>query len=68
MGKLGKKPQRTPSYRPDKPRRQAVVTLAGRDWHLGRYGTKASHVEYDRLVAEWVIGGGTPTCRDGGAQ
>lgn len=57
MGKLDKKPDRTPSYRRHKPSGQAVVTLDGRDWYLGRYGTKASHAEYDRLVAEWLVGG-----------
>jgi integrase len=37
--------------------KQAVVTLSGRDHYLGPYGTKASHVEYDRLISEWLAGG-----------
>ena len=36
---------------------QAVVTLAGRDHYLGPHGTKASRLEYDRLIAEWIAAG-----------
>lgn len=57
MSIVGKKPHRAPSYRQHKPSGQAVVTLDGRDWYLGKFGTKASHAEYDRLVAEWLAGG-----------
>lgn len=48
---------RTPSYRLHKPTGRAVVTLAGRDVYLGKYGSEASRLEYDRLVAEWLVGG-----------
>ena len=48
---------RTPSYRLHKPSGQAVVTLDGRDFYLGRYGTATSRAEYDRLIAEWLQNG-----------
>lgn len=48
---------RVPKYSKHKASGQAVVTLAGRDHYLGRYGTKASRAEYDRLIAEWLAAG-----------
>jgi integrase len=48
---------RTPSYRHHKPSGQAVVTLDGRDFYLGRYGTAESRAEYDRMIAEWLTNG-----------
>jgi integrase len=33
------------------------VTISGREHYLGPHGTKASHVEYDRLVGEWLAAG-----------
>lgn len=48
---------RTPSYRKHKPTDQAVVTLNGKDLYLGRYGTKESKAEYDRLIGEWLASG-----------
>jgi len=48
---------RTPSYRLHKPTGQAVVTLDGRDFYLGRFGSTASRAEYDQLVAEWLANG-----------
>src|SRR5690242_11069421 len=48
---------RTPSYRLHKPTRQAVVTLNGRDFYLGRHGSPESRAEYDRLIAEWLSHG-----------
>lgn len=47
-----------PSYRKHKATGQAVVTLSGRDFYLGPYGTKASKDEYDRRVREWNAAGG----------
>lgn len=47
----------TPKYRKHKASGQAVVTIAGRDHYLGPYGTKASRIEYDRLVGEWLAAG-----------
>lgn len=48
---------RTPKYRKHKPTGQAVVTLDGRDFYLGKHGTAASRREYDRLIAEWLDNG-----------
>jgi integrase len=33
------------------------VTLGGRDFYLGPYGSPQSRAEYDRLVAEWLANG-----------
>lgn len=48
-----------PKYRRKKIRDKfyAVVTLNGKDFYLGRHGSKASKVEYDRLIGEWLVGG-----------
>jgi integrase len=46
-----------PKYRRHRATGQAVVTIAGRDHYLGRYGTKASEVQYDRLIGEWIAAG-----------
>jgi integrase len=45
---------RVPSYRRHKPSGQGVVTLNGRDHYLGKWNTKASRREYDRLIGEWL--------------
>lgn len=37
---------------------QARVTLNGRTFYLGKYGSKESKQEYHRLCAEYVAGGG----------
>jgi integrase len=50
-------PRRVPSYRLHKRSGQAVVTLDGRDFYLGPFGSVASRAEYDRLVAEWMANG-----------
>jgi len=47
----------TPKYREHRASGQAVVTLYGRDVYLGPYGTKASRIEYDRLIGEWLAAG-----------
>lgn len=44
---------RTPSYRLHKPSGHAVVTITGKDYYLGRHGTKESKQAYKRLIAEW---------------
>ena len=49
--------KRVPSYRRHKPSGQAVVTLGGRDIYLGKWNTKASQAEYDRLIGEWLVAG-----------
>jgi len=33
------------------------VTLSGQDFYLGPHGTKASKIEYDRLIGEWLANG-----------
>jgi len=48
---------RTPSYRLHKPTGQAVVTLDGRDFYLGRHDSPESRAEYDRVIAEWLTNG-----------
>jgi integrase len=47
----------TPKYRKHRATGQAIVTIAGRDHYLGPHGTKASRIEYDRIVAEWLAAG-----------
>ena len=43
-----------PKYRLHRSSGQAVVTLDGRDRYLGPWRSKASKIEYDRLIAEWL--------------
>ena len=43
-----------PKYRKHKATGQAIVTIQGRDFYLGPHGTKASKLEYDRLIGEWL--------------
>ncbi|HPM82408.1 MAG TPA: site-specific integrase, partial [Candidatus Anammoximicrobium sp.] len=43
-----------PRYRKHRASGQAIVTLGGKDVYLGPHGTKASHREYDRVIAEWL--------------
>ena len=54
---MSKRKTRTPSYRHHKSSGQAVASLNGRDFYLGKYGTDASRAEYDRLIAEWLVNG-----------
>jgi integrase len=49
-----------PKYRKHRKSGQAVVTLNGRDHYLGKFDSKASHVEYDRLIGEWLAAGRNP--------
>jgi len=51
----------TPKYRRHKASGQAVVTIAGRDHYLGPWRSKASRVEYDRLIGEWLAAGRPPS-------
>lgn len=46
-----------PKYRKHKRSGQAIVTLSGKDLYLGPHGTKASKLEYDRLIGEWLANG-----------
>jgi hypothetical protein len=49
--------RQVPRYTKHRASGQAVVTLSGDDFYLGPYGTKASKLEYDRLIAEWLARG-----------
>lgn len=46
-----------PRYRLHKASGNAVATIGGVDHYLGRHGSKASRLLYDRLLAEWLAGG-----------
>jgi hypothetical protein len=46
-----------PTYRRHKSTGQAVVTLDGRDFYVGKYKSKKSRDEYDRLVGQWQANG-----------
>jgi hypothetical protein len=46
-----------PSLRHHKPSGQAVVTLSGRDYYLGKHGSGEAKAEYDRLISEWLVHG-----------
>ncbi len=50
-------PSKVPSYRRHRPSGQAVATLGGRDHYLGKWNSKASRAEYDRLIGEWLAAG-----------
>jgi len=54
MPKLLKRP---PKYCKHRASGQAVVTIEGQDFYLGPHGTKASYLEYDRIIAEWLANG-----------
>lgn len=45
---------RIPSYRLHKASGQAVVVLGGRSFYLGKFGSSASRVEYERILSEWL--------------
>jgi integrase len=49
--------QRLPRYCKHRASGQAVVTIEGHDFYLGPHGTKASLLEYDRIIAEWLANG-----------
>lgn len=49
--------QAVPKYRRHRGSGQAIVTLAGRDHYLGKFGSKASRMLYDRLIAEYLATG-----------
>ena len=46
-----------PKYRKHKASGKAVVTINGKDFYLGPYNSKASKIEYDRLIGEWLASG-----------
>lgn len=53
--------QVVPKYRKHRATGQAVVTLAGQDRYLGKYGTNSSRMLYDRLIAEYLASNHNPT-------
>lgn len=52
------RPPASPTYRLHKATGQAVVTLAGQDFYLGKHSSQRSLAEYHRLVAEFHGRGG----------
>lgn len=46
-----------PTYRRHRASGQAVVTLEGRDFYLGKFNSPESRAEYDRVVNEWLARG-----------
>ena len=46
--------KRVASDRLHRPSRKAVVTINGKDFYLGPWKSKASRIEYDRLIGEWL--------------
>ena len=46
-----------PSYRLHKATGQAFIELDGRRFYLGKHGSKASRVEYERRLAEYLANG-----------
>lgn len=49
--------QAVPKYRLHRQSGQAIVTINGRDHLLGPHKSKASKIEYDRLIGEWLASG-----------
>ncbi|QDV87320.1 tyrosine-type recombinase/integrase [Planctomycetes bacterium TBK1r] len=43
-----------PKYRKHRASGQAIVTLDGRDFYLGPHGSRASKLEFDRLILEYL--------------
>jgi hypothetical protein len=50
-------PHVLPAYRRHKQSGQAVVTLNGKDFLLGRFGTPASREAYNRATGQWLAAG-----------
>lgn len=48
---------RVPSYRLHRQSGQAIVTLNGRDFLLGKHDTPESRRRYDQVIAEWIANG-----------
>jgi hypothetical protein len=46
--------RKLPSYRLHNPSGKAVVTIDGRDYYLGEFGTLESRAEYDRTIADYL--------------
>jgi integrase len=50
-----------PKYRKHRASGQAIVTINSRDYYLGPFGTKASQLEHDRIITEWLASGRSPS-------
>ena len=46
-----------PKYRHHRGSGQAIVTIDGKDFYLGPWKSKASRIEYDRIIGEWQANG-----------
>lgn len=46
-----------PKYRKHRASGQAIVTIGRKDFYLGLHGSKASKLEYDRIITEWLAVG-----------
>ncbi len=46
-----------PSYCRHRASGQAIVTIDGKDFYFGPWGSAASRREYDRILAEWLANG-----------
>ena len=46
-----------PKYRKHKASGQAIVTIGGKMFYLGPHNSKASRIEYDRFIGEWLANG-----------
>lgn len=49
-----------PKYRKHRASGQALVTINGKDHYLGPHGTKASKLEYDRIINQWIASSRNP--------
>jgi integrase len=50
-----------PKYRKHRASGQAIVTINGRDHYLGPHNSKASKVQYDQLVNQWLASHRNPS-------
>lgn len=53
--------QEVPKYRKHRASHQAIVEINGKRHYLGPWQSKASRVEYDRLITEWLSSGRSAT-------
>jgi hypothetical protein len=53
--------QEVPKYRKHRASHQAIVEINGRRHYLGPWQSKASRIEYDRLITEWLSSGRSKT-------
>jgi hypothetical protein len=54
-----------PKYRKHKASGQALVAVNGRRQYLGLFGSKASRIEFDRLIGEWLQNGRSAPSNNG---